>query len=212
MPRTSTPAPAPPDRKQAILAAALAVFSEQGVEAATIAAICKRSKASVGSIYHHFGTKECIAATLFMRGLDDYWAGLIGAVKAAPTAERAIHGLIGANVEWIVANPDLARFMFARRQAVSAEHEQAVRDCTAAHFKAMLAAFKPWFAQGVLRRLPHELYGPLLMSPAQDLVRNWLGGRVKLDPRTAIDELSRAAWLSLAVDPGRHGSPPEASP
>ncbi len=178
------------------------------MEAATIDAIRRRSQASVGSIYHHFGTKESIAATLFMQGLDDYWPRLILAVQAAPTAERAIHGLIAANVNWIVANPDLARFMFARRQAVSAAHEQAVRDCTAAHFKAMLAAFKPWFAQGVLRRMPHELYGPLLMSPAQDLVRNWLGGRVKLDPRCAVAELSRAAWCSLATDPARHGALP----
>lgn len=194
------------DRKQAILAAALAVFSEQGVEAATIDAIRRRSKASVGSIYHHFGTKESIAATLFMQGLDDYWPRLIGAVRSAPTAERAIHDLIAVHIAWIMAHPDLARFMFARRQAVSAAHEQAVRDCTGAHFKAMLAAFKPWFAQGILRRVPHELYGPLLMSPAQDLVRGWLGGRVQFDPRSAVDELSRAAWLSLAVDPSRHGS------
>jgi AcrR family transcriptional regulator len=194
------------DRKQAILAAALAVFADKGIEAATIDDIRRHSKASVGSIYHHFGTKEAIAATLFMQGLDAYWTELIAAVQAAPNAERAIHGLIEANVGWIVAHPDLARFMFSRRQAVSAAHEQTVRVCTAGHFKRMLAVLKPWFAQGILRRLPHELYGPLLMSPSQELVRSWLGGRSTLDPRTAVDELSRAAWLSLACDPDRHGT------
>jgi len=202
----STSATPPADRKQAILAAALAVFSSKGVDAATIDDIRQHSKASVGSIYHHFGTKEAIAATLFMQGLDDYWTGLIAAVQAAPTAERAIHGLIAANIAWIVANPDLARFMFSRRQAVSTAHEQAVKDCTSGHFKDMLAALKPWFAQGILRRLPHELYSPLLLSPSQELVRSWLSGRSKLDPRGAVDELSRAAWLSLACDPDLHGS------
>lgn len=205
MTATATSAPGI-DRKEAILAAALAVFSKKGVDAATIDDIRRHSNASVGSIYHHFGTKEAIAATLFMQGLDNYWKQLIAAVQAAPTAERAIHGLIEANIEWIVAHPDLARFMFSRRQAVSAVHEQAVRECTAGHFKGMLAALKPWFAQGILRRLPHELYSPLLMSPSQELVRSWLGGRGKLDPRTAIDELSRAAWLSLACDPVQHGA------
>jgi len=196
------------DRKEAILAAALSVFSQKGVEAATIEDIRRHSNASVGSIYHHFGTKEAIAATLFIQGLDDYWTQLIAAVQAAPTAQRAIHGLIAANIEWIMSHPDLARFMFLRRQAVSAVHEQAVKECTAGHFKGMLAALKPWFSQGVLRRLPHELYNPLLMSPSQELVRSWLDGRGKLDPRTAIDELSRAAWLSLACDPGQHGVRP----
>jgi AcrR family transcriptional regulator len=204
---TPSASPKPPsDRKQAILAAALAVFSDKGVEAATIDDIRQHSKASVGSIYHHFGTKEAMAATLFIQGLDDYWSGLIAAVQQAPTAERAIHGLIAANIAWIVAHPDLARFMFSRRQAVSAAHEQAVKDCTAGHFKGMLAALKPWFTQGILRRLPHELYSPLLLSPSQELVRGWLSGRSKLDPRTAVDELSRAAWLSLACDPAQHGA------
>lgn len=196
------------DRKQAILTAALAVFSDKGVDAATIDDIRQRSGASVGSIYHHFGTKEAIAATLFMQGLDDYWTRLIAAVVAAPTAERAVHGLIAANIAWIVGNPDLARFMFSRRQAVSEAHEQAVKECTAGHFKGMLAALKPWFVQGILRRLPHELYSPLLLSPSQELVRGWLGGRSKLDPRDAVDELSRAAWLSLACDPAQHGARP----
>jgi AcrR family transcriptional regulator len=195
------------DRKLAILAAALAVFSDKGIEAATIDDIRRRSQASVGSIYHHFGTKESIAATLFTQGLDAYWTELIAAVRAAPNAERAIHGLVEAHVGWIVAKPDLARFMFARRQAVSAEHEQTVRQCTAGHFKTMLDILKPWFKQGILRRLPYELYGPLLMGPAQELARHWLGGRATLDPRSAVDELSRAAWFSLAADPSRPGSP-----
>jgi AcrR family transcriptional regulator len=193
-------------RKQAILAAALAVFSAKGIEAATIDDIRQHSKASVGSIYHHFGTKEAIAATLFMQGLDAYWTGLIAAARAAPTAERAIHGMLEANLGWIVAHPDLARFMFARRQAVGAAHEQAVRDCTAGHFKTMLETLKPWFAQGILRRLPHELYSPLLLGPSQELVRAWLAGRSKLNPCSAIDELARAAWLSLACDPACHGA------
>lgn len=196
---TSIPA-AQSERKSAILAAAFAVFSEKGIEAATIDDIRQRSQASVGSIYHHFGTKESIAAALFAQGLDDYWGQLIARTSAAPNAERAIHALLDTHIGWIVAKPDLARFLFARRQAVSALHEQAIRQRTADHFKQLFELFKPWFKQGILRRLPFELYGPLLLGPAQELSRHWLGGRVRLDPRSAVDELSRAAWLSLAVD------------
>ena len=203
------------ERKLAILAAALAVFSEKGIEATTIDDIRLRSQSSVGSIYHHFGTKEAIAATLFMQGLDGYWTGLIAAVQSAPTARQAIHGLIEAHMGWIVAEPELSRFMFGRRQAVSAAHEQAVRQCTAGHFTVLFDALKPWFKQGALRRLPFELYSPLLMGPSQELARNWLAGRRKLDPRDAVAELSRAAWLALATDPctstdplSREGSTP----
>lgn len=188
------------DRKQAILSAALAVFSDKGVDAATIDDIRQRSQASVGSIYHHFGTKENIAAALFAQGLDDYWTRLLAGVRDAGDARLAIHALLATHLDWIVARPDLARFLFARRQAVSPAHEQAIRQLTGDHFKTMLALLKPWFQQGILRRVAPELYAPLLLGPAQELARHWLGGRLQHDPRDAIEELSAAAWRSLATD------------
>lgn len=205
------PAPPPvvdietsPDRKSAILAAALAVFSEKGIEAATIEDIRQRSQASVGSIYHHFGTKEGIAAALFAQGIDDYWARLIADAAGRQSAERTIRGLIEAHIGWIADRPELARFLFSRRQAVSQAYEEAIRQRTAEHFKALFELLKPWFRQGVLRRLPAALYAPLLMGPAMEYSRQWLGGRTDVEPRAAVRELSQAAWRSLAVDPERH--------
>ena len=188
------------DRKIAILAAALAVFTEKGIEAATIDDIRQRCGASVGSIYHHFGAKDGIAAALFSHTLDDYWGRLMAAVDNAGEARTAIHALIDTHLHWIVAKPDAARFLFSRRQAVGAAHEQAVRQHTAEHFKRLLAVFKPWFKQGILRQMPYELYVAILLGPAQELSRHWLGGRIALDPRDAIAELSAAAWRSLAAE------------
>ncbi|MEN9864894.1 MAG: hypothetical protein RL748_484 [Pseudomonadota bacterium] len=200
---TDSPETLPLDRKTAILQAALAVFTEKGIEATTIDDIRQRSGASVGSIYHHFGTKEGIAAALFAHGLDQYWEQLRHTVAQAENAERGIHALLTAHIGWIMDKPDLARFLFARRQAVSAEHDQNIRQRSGDHFKNLFALFKPWFAQGILRRMPRELYGPLLVGPAQEYARQWLSGRTTLAPEIAIDELSAAAWRSLAVDPAR---------
>jgi AcrR family transcriptional regulator len=195
------------DRKAAILSAALAVFSEKGIEAASIDDIRQRSQASVGSIYHHFGNKEGIAAALFARGLDHYWEQIKANLAQAGNAEFAVHAIVSTHLHWIVDQPDMARFLFARRQAVSAEHEEAIRQRTAGHFKEVFEKLKPWFRQGVLRRLPTELYGPLLLGPSQELARNWLGGRIAFDPRGAIDELSSAAWRTLATNPSHTGAP-----
>ncbi len=201
-PEAGTSAPAS-DRKTAILQAALAVFTEKGVADTTIDDIRVRSQASVGSIYHHFGTKEGIAAALFTHGLDDYWGQLISSVQAAPNAERAIHAMLTAHIGWIMAQPELARFLFARRQAVSAAHDQSIRERSGEHFKNLFALMKPWFASGILRRMPPDLYAPLLVGPAQEYARQWLSGRTTLAPEIAIQELSAAAWRSMANDPGR---------
>jgi|SRR6185437_3973867 len=188
------------DRKTAVLIAALGVFTEKGMEAATIDDIRQRSGASVGSIYHHFGAKDGIAAALFSHMLDDYWGQLFAAVEAHADARQAIHALVGAHIGWITAKPDAARFLFSRRQAVGAAHEQAVRQQTAAHFKRMLALFKPWFKEGVLRQMPFEFYVAILLGPAQELSRHWLGGRMTFDLRDAVEELSAAAWRGLAAE------------
>jgi AcrR family transcriptional regulator len=193
------------DRKSAILSAALAVFSEKGIEATSIEDIRQRSQASVGSIYHHFGNKEGIAAALFAQGLDSYWQQIKANVAEAGNAEFAIHAIVSTHLNWIVEQPDMARFLFARRQAVSAEHDDAIRQRTASHFKEVFEKLKPWFKQGVLRRLPIELYGPLLLGPSQELARNWLGGRLGFSPLTAVDELSSAAWRTLATNPAHTG-------
>jgi len=194
------------DRKSAILSAALEVFSEKGIEAASIDDIRQRSQASVGSIYHHFGNKEGIAAALFALGLDDYWERIKASLAPADNAEYAIHAIVSTHLHWIVQQPDMARYLFARRQAVSAEHDDAIRQHTAAHFKEVFDKLKPWFKQGVLRRLPVELYGPILLGPAQELARNWLGGRIAIDPLGAVDELSGAAWRALATNPAHTGA------
>ena len=54
------------------LTAALALFSRQGFRATTMRQIAKRSRLSVGNLYHHFGSKEAI----FQRLLDQSWERL----------------------------------------------------------------------------------------------------------------------------------------
>ena len=56
-------------RKQSVLEAALECFSELGVEGTTIHQIQRRAGCSIGSIYHHFGSKEGIAEELFILGV-----------------------------------------------------------------------------------------------------------------------------------------------
>jgi AcrR family transcriptional regulator len=59
-------------RKREILRAALHCFTTIGFAGATLADIRVRAKASIGSIYHHFRSKEQLAAALYFKGVRDY--------------------------------------------------------------------------------------------------------------------------------------------
>jgi len=55
---------------EAVMEAALDLFSSQGYGATSMRQIAEKAKVSVGNIYHHFKNKEVI----FQRLLEQYWA------------------------------------------------------------------------------------------------------------------------------------------
>ena len=79
-------------RRQAILDAALTCFLRSGVAGTTIDAIQRESGASVGSIYHFFGSKEGVAAELYLDTLRDYFDTYLAALRNSrmPAAARPI--------------------------------------------------------------------------------------------------------------------------
>ena len=73
-----------------LLAAGLFVFDRVGFEAATVAAIRARARASNGSFFHVFGSKKELAGALFLEVLRHYHAAVLAALD--PDAEgRAGH-------------------------------------------------------------------------------------------------------------------------
>jgi len=58
---------APRDTKAKILEAALELFRERGYEAATMRAIAKRARVSLGNAYYYFGSKEHLIQAFYDR-------------------------------------------------------------------------------------------------------------------------------------------------
>lgn len=180
-------------RKAAILDAALAAFAEHGVEATTIEDVRRRSGASVGSIYHHFGDKEGLADALYVEGLRDYQRGFLEQLARHADAERGVRALVRHHLRWVEANQELARYLLRRRevdeQALNAELQ-----------RASAAWFERQRHTGTLRPLSPELTQVLLIGPAQELCRLWLGGRARTTPTQAQRPLAEAAWRALRAE------------
>jgi AcrR family transcriptional regulator len=187
-----------PDRRRAILDAALRCFVGRGYAATTIEDILRGSGASVGSVYHHFGAKEGIAAALHLEALRDYQAGFLAVLDAASNAESGVRAIPVYHLDWVRAHPDQARFLFAERPP---EVEQASASTLREMNRATFARVRAWLecqaAAGVLRRVPHGLFYVILLGPSQELSRLWLAGRLRVDLRQAQRELGEAAWAAL---------------
>ena len=104
--RATTPA-----RRAAILDAALQCFIGQGVEATTIDDIVRASASSIGSIYHHFGNKEGVAAGLFIDGITRLNADLLRKLGRCKTAEAGVRTVVTQYCDWVTAHRDIARYL-----------------------------------------------------------------------------------------------------
>ncbi|HYD80102.1 MAG TPA: TetR/AcrR family transcriptional regulator [Paucimonas sp.] len=185
-------------RKQEILDAALHCFTENGIEATTIEMIRERSGASVGSMYHHFGSKESIAVALYADALDEYGEYQMALLARARDAEEGIKAIVHAYVDWISANPEKARFVLYSRGALAksdAAGELASR--TKNHVPEVVHWFKPYIESGRLKNLPREIYPSLITGPAHDYARLWLSGRAKTDLKEYRELFAEAAWNAV---------------
>ena len=98
-------------RKQAILEAALQCFTTDGYDAASIDEIRRISGASVGSFYHHFGSKDGVAAELYEQGIADYQAGLVEILQSEAPPAQVVAGMASHHLSWVKDNPAWARFL-----------------------------------------------------------------------------------------------------
>ncbi|HCG0375470.1 TPA: TetR/AcrR family transcriptional regulator, partial [Pseudomonas aeruginosa] len=159
-------------RKDEILQAALACFSEHGVDATTIEMIRDRSGASIGSLYHHFGNKERIHGELYLAGIGQYAALLEAGFARARSAEETVRLLVTSYIDWVVANPDWARFILHSRGRVEAgELGERLRADNQAHFARIHAALAGYRAEGLFREMPDDCFASVVIGPAHDLAR-----------------------------------------
>jgi len=195
----TAPTPDSTDRRQDILNAALACAAEHGMDAISIEGLREHCGASVGSIYHHFGNKEGVVAALFFDILAAQSRSVQAQLDASQGAQGGVRALVTGYLDWVMAEPARARFLFQARSPVAAgpraaELAQAAQQRNA----ALLAWFGPQRAAGALRSLPCELMPSLVMGPVQSYCRAWLSDPAALPPpSTYREELADAAWRAV---------------
>jgi AcrR family transcriptional regulator len=185
----------PAERKREILEAALRGFAEKGLAGTTVEEVRRRSGASVGSIYHHFGDKEGIAAALYVASLQDYQRGFQELLAHGSDPEQTVKALVRHHLRWVAADRDRALFLLSGAPPRAADGIAEVN-------RDALRLTSRWLAEhvraGRLRDVPFDLFYSVLIGPAQEFSRYWLKGRMRTSIRAAERELGDAAWRALA--------------
>jgi AcrR family transcriptional regulator len=95
----------PAARREALIAAALDLVAEGGLEAATVRAIAERAEVTQGLIRHYFETKEQLLAAAFARHMAGLTAGTRAGAEGAGSAADRLARFVAAGLRPPVASP-----------------------------------------------------------------------------------------------------------
>jgi AcrR family transcriptional regulator len=196
MPAVAT---ANPPRRQAILDAALECFLANTVSATKIDAIRDRSGASIGSIYHFFGSKDGLAAQLYVEVLADHHANYLDALRTSRTAKAGVTGAVHAHLGWVAANRDRARYVFSWRELEVIDRREPT---VAALNEDLYRIASEWLAghvrAGRIKSLSPRMFQALWMGATLEYARLWMAHPTgAADLVDAGDALADAAWQAV---------------
>jgi len=188
-------------RRREILDAALHSFSKIGFTETTMSDICRAANASIGSIYHHFGSKDELAAGVYLEGLTHYQDGFVAELTRHKVAKNGLKAVVRYHLRWVAEHPEWALFLIRMRRVEFVTAKDSEINQKNKHFLAATSSwFKPHVDSGRIRRLPKELYFYLLIGPAHGYARDWLAKRTRTHLKVAQTELAEAAWRALKGD------------
>lgn len=194
-------------RKSDIIRAALACFTDKGFTNTSIEDVCSRSGASVGSLYHHFSSKERLASAVYLEGIRDYQDGLVRELERHDQPREGVRAVVLFHLKWVENNPDWSRYLFQQRHAMfMADSEGEFARMNADFMARMSAWFRKRIEAGGIRRLSPDLYPAMLLGPCQEYARLYLEGSHVTPVKKAAEVLAEAAWTALDPAAAAKGS------
>jgi AcrR family transcriptional regulator len=184
-------------RRGSIFDAALKAFSASGYEATSIEDICTAAPASVGSFYHHFGSKEGVAAALYAEAIDRFQAGMRAALAKPLPPQAMVSILVGSHLTWVRDNEMWARYLLQMGSApATAAAQPAVMESNRALLDAVEAWSAPLVDQTVIIPLRPAALVAQILGPSYFVTRAWLAGGPELTDGL-IRQFSESAWRSI---------------
>lgn len=187
--------------RQSILGAALHCFDALGVIATKMEDIRREAGVSVGSLYHHFRSKEAIAAALYIDLMTRYQRDARNKLRNDLPPRAWIHAAIDHHARWSVRNPSGARFFLAYRdpeiqalaQPDAAELTRDLEDHVAGWLDDQVRTKR-------IRPMRHDVFIAVVIGPIHRFVRRWAFGFSRTPPTKVVDPLTEAAWRAVRVD------------
>ena len=170
------------------------------VTASTMEDIRAASGVSIGSIYHHFGSKQELAVALHREYLQQWWALSDQVIKPGRSARAVIRDLVASYLRWVEQEPGLVRFMFFLPESlqIRAVAREELREEFTEGQQTIWTWLQAQADRGAIRALPMDLYHAVIFGPMLEHVGRWLRGVADTQLPDAGRLLGESIWRSLS--------------
>ena len=163
----------------------------------TVQAVLAESGVSLGSLYHHFGSFDGLAAALYSRCMAELLDQIIADLTRTRTARAGVTAVVTAYLDFVTRQPSKARFIHASAYATYLPaHADMIVEMKQPRMARMAAWLAPHVAAGSIVDLPDPLTEMLLIGPVAELSRRWLNDTT-IDLAKAAKLLPSRIWAAL---------------
>jgi len=185
--------------KDRILQASLELFVDQGYFNTNVPDISKKSKCSVGSIYHHFLNKEEIASSLYISGISQFRSALDASISEKKDLEHNIKKLVGTFLEFSEDNILLSQYLWLARHNEFLTGK--IGHPTTVGFDSLGRKLTKSIKDGIRKKsippVRADIMWSILFGIPLSYVRDWLDGYSTRSPKEVAPILANACWEAL---------------
>lgn len=186
--------------KKDILLHALALFNQQGISQTTIEQVKQASGNSIGTIYHHFKSKQGLIASLYQLLLQDQQQGLDTYIQDKFSLSQTIECIVYSYVDWASNYPDFAIFQFnASASTTCGEFSNELNTLIKQRVESLRLYLARCTDAAQLNAHPPALLPALIIGTAHHYSRAWLEGRTGEPPATYREQLAKAAISAITL-------------
>ena len=190
--------PAGPERRDAILDAALECFVDRGFHGTAMPDIAKKTGIAAGTIYHYFASKEELVNALFRKWKAEIARRVFTAFpQGAPTREQ-FSVMWREMIAFALAHPAAFAFLELHNHSSYLDAESVAADRGLKIFAG--AIVQQAQKDGVIKSLDAALLMELVFGAFIGIMRAHWEGRASLTPEQ-IEAAEQACWDAVATHP-----------